>query len=297
MQRSGERLVGIERSLEGDPPERSDLVPAADLPDPPVDEWREEMATYQVVDVRDFAPPVGELAPGDRDGGFVAEGRHDAEDHSAIRWVAGSSGPATPPEDVEREPDLPLGEDGEVAEPRDRVHTHDLRQLFALAGAGVALLVLAILPFTIDHSDGAATVAEPEVGSPRRPTAPTSSTTTTSVTAATRPSGIGVAGSAARTTRTTAPTGTPPTTAGTDRTLPAVPSTGTTAPGMTTTTTSPPQTTTTSPPQTTTTLPPTTTTTVPGTTTTTAPVSTAAAPTTTTTVPVQIPEVADAPTR
>jgi O-antigen ligase len=286
MQRSGEPLVGIERSPEGDSPRRSDLVSRVDLPDPPVDEWRQEIVTYQVADVRDIAPAVAvALAPDNCDAGSVAEARRDAEDQSAISAVAGSSGPATPPEDIERDPDPPLGEEGEVADHGDRVHTHDLRQLFALAGAGIALLVLAILPFTIDHSDRAATIAEPEVGLPRRPTAPTSSTTTTSVTAARRPSSIGVAGSSSRTTRTTAPTGTSPTTAGTDRTLPEDTSTGTTAPGMTTTTTSPPQTTTTSPPQTTTTVPPTTTTTVPDTTTTTAPVSTAAAPTTTTTVP------------
>jgi len=280
MQRSGERLIGSDLSLDGGWPALSGFVAPEDRPDPPVDEWREELASA-VID-RDSAARMGEaIAPVASVTGSVDETCQDADDDEpAIGNIAGSSGPAAQFEDRDGEVVPPRETDGETAGDGDRVHTHDLRQLFALAGAGIALLVLAILPLTMDRGDGGATATQAEQVSPGRRPAPTTSTTTATMPTVAQPSGVAgrpprsrgstpTTRSTPTTTRTAPTTRTSPTTApSSGRTTLPIPSTpGTTAPTGTTTVTSP-ATTTTAPPTTTTTPPETTTTTATTTTTT-----------------------------
>jgi O-antigen ligase len=274
MQRSGERLIGADRSLDGEWPYLSGFVAPADRPDPPVDEWREELAA-SIID-RDGATRAGvAIAPVAAVTGSIDETYQDADDDEpAIGRILGSSGPVAQVEDGDGAVVPPLETNGETAEDSDRVHTHDLRQLFALAGAGIALLGLAILPLTMDRGDGGVTATQAEQGWPSRRPAPTTSTTTATMPTVAQPSSV--AGRPPRSSGSTPTTRTAPTTprspttaASSGGTAPPVPSTpGTTAPTGTTTIPSP-ETTTTVPPTTTTTPPETTTTTTATTTTTT----------------------------
>jgi polysaccharide biosynthesis protein PslJ len=154
--------------------------------------------------------------------------------------------------------------------------SHDLRRVVALIGAGVAVVVLAALPFAIDRGSDDSDIAVAPMVSPRMLTPTSTSTTTSAAVDTNRPMGTTATGPpttiAARppdtTTETAATSGdsvsalfpsslpTPPATAGTTATTtPAtVPPTPTTMP-PTTTTTKATTTTTTPTTTTTTTLP------------------------------------------
>jgi hypothetical protein len=279
IERTAERRLGVEQSLEAEGWEPSREAAPVGVPGASAGYRRGEDATFWVVDV---ASPAG--ATFIERGGDAGQAGHELYGADGeLEWLTTSD---AEPFGImtglssDQAGHGPIGDDG-----RD---THDLRRVVALIGAGVALAVLAALPFAIDGGGNDQDVAVAPIVTPPLPT-PTSTSTTVppNIATSSRPSGTTaprsriiataepefapmvrplrtdtMAGTSARPSSALSPTSspTPPPTGGpTVTTMPStVPPTPTTVPPTTTTTAAP----------TTTTVP--TTTTAPATTTTTA---------------------------
>jgi polysaccharide biosynthesis protein PslJ len=272
MERAAERPIGVERPLEverWDPPREA---PPVGVLDEPAADRRAEDATPRAADVTDLAGAA--LAYRSDDAGQAGHEQHRADEE--FEWLTPS---------VE-EPFVitarsSSGQPRRVRTGDDRHDTHDLRRVVALIGAGVALAVLAALPFTIDRDRNDPDLAVTRIP-PRTPSMPVITSTTTSTATSARPSDT--TSTVPRIIATAQPPPATPvrplrsddtTAASSNRRSAQSPSSSPTSPpvsgptGTTTPATVPPTTTTTTTPTTTTTTPTTTTTTTPTTTTTT----------------------------
>ena len=274
MERAAESRISIERPPEAercDPARESPLVAT---PDAGASDRSPDDATVGGVVV---SPLVGvALSDHGGDAGLAAQ-ELSADDE--LHWLTTFD---IGPLDITASSSSGQPEGGTTED--DRADTHDLLRVVALVGAGIAVVVLAVLPFTMDGGGGDPDIAVAPIFTPTPPMPASTSTTTpttitnmdksprstfgpqTTPTPAPQPDAISTSplrrDTTARTTSgpASAPSPssplTPPPTAGPTATTtpPTVPTTTTTV-VRTTTTTVPPTTTTTAAPTTTTTLP------------------------------------------
>jgi hypothetical protein len=272
MERAAEPRMSVERPPEAerwDPARKPSLVATSDAA--AADRSPDDATLGGMVDV---SPLVG-VPLSDR-GGDAGQATHEPSADEELDWLAtfdiGPLGITV---------SSPRGQPEGGSTGDDRADTHDLLRVVALVGAGIAVVVLAVLPFTIDRGANEPDIAVAPIFTPTRPmptstsiTTPTTNTskdTSSRSTLRPRTTTTPAWGPDATTTRpssgdTTAATSSRPTSA----LSPAAQPTPSPTIGPTATTSPPtvPTTTTTVPPTTTTTVPPTTTTAPPTTTTT-----------------------------
>jgi polysaccharide biosynthesis protein PslJ len=168
MERTAERRIGIERPLEAESQGPYREAPPVDAPDAPAGDRPQEDATPRVVDV----VPLAGAALSDR-GGDVGQGNQRPSADDEFHWLATFD---TEPFGITTHTSRSQPGGGPTRD--DRVDTRDLFRVVALVGAGIAVVVLAVLPFTIDTGGGDdPDIAVAPIFTPTRPT-PTSTSTT-----------------------------------------------------------------------------------------------------------------------